>query len=347
MNETSLNFAESAKHLTSRISDIIGSVDISAIQDAFETVKQQILYKVSNTIKIAGFATLLGMASIGIFSEAKAQSPTFGFDTTNFNVVDYTDGGFATLPPTGPNPTYRLFEAQLGRPPGSLFMHHSVSVNMLLPFVFSAKVWYDPYLCKANPHCYPIPNYWGSGFTFSLLSSSARSEVGMRGKYLGYGWNNNFFVDNHLRGGASHLDSSFAVAFIPGTNNNKTSNVGISFLNDGNMNSYFPPTISITDSNWYCLDIVWRYRNGLNNDSGFVMEVYWEGNLELSEPFASYQNLGLTTPNASWGISTGVDTLPVPSPDKLHCAEQRIQFVRMENGDSINIPYQNRTTSAQ
>jgi len=291
--------------------------------------------KKNNFSKFKLYLSLTAFFAFMCFSslELKAQTTTFDFSPSSFNVVDNTSGGFATLSPTGSNPTYRLFEAQRDRPPGSLFMHHGVSVNMLLPFVFSAKVWYDPYLCQANPHCYPIPNYWGSGFTFSLLSSSARSEVGMRGKYLGYGWNNNLFVDNHLRGGASHLDSSFAVAFIPGTNNHKTSNVNISFLQNGSMTSPFPTkTISIIDSNWYCLDIVWRYRNGLNNDSGFVMEVYWEGNLELSRNFDDYQSLGLTSPNASWGISTGVDTLPVPSYDHLHTAEQRIQFVIMENG---------------
>ncbi|MDR0773565.1 MAG: hypothetical protein LBE46_04615 [Wolbachia pipientis] len=332
------------------MSDIIDTVDISAITDAFETVKQQIQYKVSNTVKIAGFATLLSMASIGIFSEAKAQTPTFNFDTTNFNVVNNTNGGFKDLGLQGTQPNryhqYRLFEAQQHRPPGSLFMHHNTSLDMSKPFVFSAKVWYDPYLCTVST-CHPIPNYWGSGFTFSLLSSSARSEVGMRGKYLGYGWTDSLVFGN-LRDGASHLDSSFAVAFVPGANNDTTSDVGISFLKNGNMTSQFPSkTISITYKNWYCFDVVWRYANNLDATGGFVMEVYWEDSLKLSQPFASYQNLGLTSQNAVWGISTGVDTLPVPSPDKLHCAEQRIQFVRMENGDSINIPYQNQTTSAQ
>ena len=205
--------------------------------------------------------TILVLCFFANSPKVEAQTPTFNFGESNFNIVDNTDGGFLWTSMPLPNQhQYRFTEAGKGKAPGAVFLHHETPLDLSLQFSFSAKIWYDPFRCISSP-CNQYEHYWDEGLTFSLLSSSNDTLIGMSGKYLGYAWSNNSDDSLKVKVAATpqHITKSFAVAVIPGggiAGSVKTPGT-ISFLQNGSLTTSKSATMLKTFHFWHCLNVIW------------------------------------------------------------------------------------------
>jgi len=323
--------------IQSGMSNIFRDVDFSAIWEDLVEKFKNLPTKLTNTLKIAGLATLLSISGSAL------QAQTFEFSDTNFTVVNHSNGGYLYEYQQGPNlyHQYRLtrlmgqnISGSAITGAGAVFMHHNTPLDMSVPFAFSAKVQFWKSTCKASPGnqgacTTSVTDTFSRGITFTLHNHEP--YIGMHGRYLGYGWvdSDDPNIVQLLRGWNSvHNPNSFAVAVIPDEGNQR-----LSFLSGGDITPLQSAPIPIAFNTWHCLDIIWRH----SNSGGFIMEVYWNGDWQMSRPVSSYQSLGLTNQNATWGVTAGMGHFGGLRNTYQQCyqTEQKIQFVGMKSGESL------------